>query len=343
MFGVPSGGKPLFSHVRSKKHPASRYAYARARVLFALFLAVAFVYFYVPRWNIRRHEITRSSGPNVSKLSSVQTQTQMMYNTASISEDCGQQYDLIYLTDMATTRHDVCEASNDASQLSCFSSHANPSHEDSFCMASYMTTNAQKTGLEFACHPANSTPPTFYDYAQDTGISSILKDFAKMTLPEVVSPGVNSDASSHTILLKREDPMSLWLSLLEIFSYTTTLDTLRMTANDLGNPILSEEESRSVQVMVIDDKPRGPYIGLLHLLSPMPILFAHELPEVNTTCFKNVIIPLPGTSNPLLGEAATSCTSSQTLTIFVKRIFGFYHLAMDRPPSSPISIVSTLR
>lgn len=339
MFGVPAGGKPLFSHVRSKQHPASRYAYTRARVLFALFLAVAFVYFYVPRWNIRHHKIAFSRGPDISKLSSTQMQTQMMYNTASMSEDCSRQYDLTYLTDMVSSRYEVCELSKDASQFSCFNNYVDPLHENSFCMASYMTTNIQKTGLEFACRPSNSTPPSFYDYAQDTGVSSILKDFAKLTLPELVGSCVNSDASSHTVLLKRGDPMNLWISLLEIFSYTITLDTLRMTNNSLGSPSLSEEELRSVQVMVIDDKPRGPYIGLLHLLSPMPILFAHELPEVNTTCFKNVIIPLPGASSPLLGKTATRCISSQTLTIFVKRIFGFYHLAIDRPPSSPISIV----
>lgn len=94
----------------------------------------------------------------------------------------------------------------------------------------------------------------------------------------------------------------------------------------------------NTQVLILDDLLDGPVFDLWTLFASKPVLRMTNMTESTTHTIDNIIIPLPGGSNPFWqGDwEPLSCARSKLLKTFSQRILTFYDiddkLAADNRP-----------
>jgi protein O-GlcNAc transferase len=269
------------------------------------------------------------------------------------SESCEKKYGLRYLEDTVATKRPYCNAETSASQLSCF--YANMTNTpngrlDPFCLASKMVLPPGSAQLELDCElrkwnePSLEGVPRLEHFREDwykTGPGYILRNYitiGKNHTANVEECSPSSSPASHTILIKREGHLNLWHSLMEIFSYTLTMDILRLSLDEsTGEPMFETIDEETSQALILDEAPEGSYFELWNLLAKRPVQRLDSLPP---GCLTNVVIPLPGASNPLWqGDwIPGDCKDSKTLSVFVNRILNLLSLTKERDPSAPLTV-----
>jgi protein O-GlcNAc transferase len=251
---------------------------------------------------------------------------------------CENKYSVAYIAALQDGRQSYCGPSASQSSFDCFSTQITDSRKDSFCIASNASFSHNQTSTSFKVDCTTDVPldpNSFPKYMYETGPNYILsKYFSNLPRKDSFEDRENallchnaSISTRSTILLKREGAGNLWHSLLEIFSLYITMDVLRTTPRNTSEssaqPFLSSKDISSTQILLLDEHPDGPYFDLWKLFAPLPIVRLRELPSnFDSACMKNVIIPLPGGSNPLWqGDwTAGACTHSVLLDVYVERI-----------------------
>ncbi|KAI1123049.1 hypothetical protein F5Y10DRAFT_281241 [Nemania abortiva] len=171
-------------------------------------------------------------------------------------------------------------------------------------------------------------------------------------LEEEITPAATSPKT--ILLLKREGEGNPWHSLIEIFSTYMTFDILRMPRgiSDDTSPIFRHpSDSEDTQVVILDDRPDGPYFDLWTLFARRkPLRFNELLAEQSTTGGPpsvNLVVPLAGSSNPFWKEddQAEQCINSPILNVFSRRVLDFYGIetAPFRSKDKPIIVTFVKR
>ncbi|RAL58480.1 hypothetical protein DID88_005184 [Monilinia fructigena] len=176
---------------------------------------------------------------------------------------------------------------------------------------------------------------SFRSYWYNTGTKVIFDDYFSKTRHLRQYPSTYN----YTILIKREGALNPWHCLLEIWSTMMTMDVLRMAVNPATNaPFYVSEDVQNTQIVILDDHVDGFYIDLWAAVAKRPIIRLKELPE--TTEFENVIVPLPGASNPIWqGDwQIHDCRQSELLRTFSDRVLSFYNVEPWAPHDSSIVI-----
>lgn len=152
---------------------------------------------------------------------------------------------------------------------------------------------------------------------------------------------MHTSGPSHTVLIKREGDTNIWHTLLEIFSYTMSMDILQLATNSQnGVSLFTEADVDNTQIIIIDDKPDGPYYELWQILARRPIQRLSQIKNNKPLQLKNVVIPLPGATNPMWQDHWTSvdCTTSQTISVFIDRIYEKLSISQKRDPAAPLVV-----
>lgn len=140
------------------------------------------------------------------------------------------------------------------------------------------------------------------------------------------------NSNNKWIMLMRRDGANthnLWHKLMEILQARHSFDALRISINPAtGTPWLSKEDAANVQIVFDDDREK--------LLEPLWEIVTGKKPirksSLRTTCFGNVILPLPGCGSPFWSSMLDTgyqeqCQSQTLLTTFANRVLEFYGIA----------------
>ena len=189
----------------------------------------------------------------------------------------------------------------------------------------------------------------------ETGPGYVLNHFVDLG-PQATEPKSTPGKSRGTcpqgpdrgykILVKREGETNPWHTLLEIFSLYLTLDTLSITPLP-DNPAVREPQPESYftsaraensQVVILDSRTDGPFFSLWGLLTGKPTVRIAELPPDD--CEQDILLPLPGGSNPLWHSDWTpqSCSLSTLTRTFSKRLLTHYSIPPPEPSNEIITV-----
>lgn len=301
--------------------------------------------------------------------------------TGDDPEYCMNRFSTKYLSDF--TNHSIQYCSSGSSHLTCF--HATISSDkgrDTFCIGQNAIFNSTEGKFALDCQvrlpdqtessrdiiPFHAIRQHWYE----TGPRTVFERFVNVG-PGTIPPGqpdhntfkATSLSNKYTILVKRERETNLWHNLMEIWSMTMTLDILRMSRanSDLpaepiedatGLPFLNiPSDNLNIQVIILDDYPEGPLYNLWSLLvgtAPIRLSAILASPEkyqsvVDGLNPQNIIIPLPGGSNPLWQNdwEDRNCTDSVNLKVLVNRVKTHYRVSpLTKAPSRPKGMLNLL-
>jgi protein O-GlcNAc transferase len=179
----------------------------------------------------------------------------------------------------------------------------------------------------------------FTKYWYKTGPAHIITDNLKL-LPAksgLESSGVDDVSSNYTILIKREPAIdNLWHTLMEIFSLDLTLNTLRSAKHqDTHLPFL--HSNTELRILLLDEYDLGPFIELWQILAPGGILRKGDLSTHSAKLDMNIILPLPGGSNPFWSNdwTAQPCKDSALLNSFASQLLQYYNLDQSQLQNNP--------
>jgi protein O-GlcNAc transferase len=268
-----------------------------------------------------------------------------------IPEKCQRRYGVRYIEELREAKRPYCEATSSTSQISCFQTDVADGRIDAFCTASGVVLPPESEKFEIDCQLRdwnNATDlqgrPHIHEFRQDwyeTGPGFLFPHFiniGKEHTSSIEDCQTANASASHTILIKRESNNNLWHSLMEIMSYTMTMDTLSMSTNERGEPLFSAEDADTSEVLLLDDGPEGPYFELWNLIVKRPIRRRSDLKTAEPSCLTNLIVPLCGATNPMwLGDwTSIECTESKTFDVFIERVMDFYGISPVRDQASPL-------
>ncbi|KAB8291749.1 hypothetical protein EYC80_006544 [Monilinia laxa] len=315
--------------------------------LFLLFFTIYFYHLprdaqirnYLPEWPYHRENVKVD-------LPSWTLDAPSEYNVQPYhSSFCAERYDRTYLETMRDTATDYCIPGS-FSNLTCFHTTKWPgTSRDTMCLAQSATYDFSEKKFKLGCdiRPLNEKEKTegypefnsFRSYWYNTGTKVIFDDYFSKTRHLRQYPSTYN----YTILIKREGALNPWHCLLEIWSTMMTMDVLRMSINPGTNaPFYVSEDVQNTQIVILDDHVDGFYIDLWAAVAKRPIIRLKELPE--TTEFENVIVPLPGASNPIWqGDwDIHDCGQSELLRTFSDRVLSFYNVEPWAPHDSYIVV-----
>ncbi|MCJ1410101.1 hypothetical protein MMC19_004186 [Ptychographa xylographoides] len=185
--------------------------------------------------------------------------------------------------------------------------------------------------------PGNEFP----SYMYDTGPRYIFESYMKFANDTDLQCPPRAITPNYTVLIKREGAYNLWHSLMEIFSMYMTMDVLQIAVNNAtGGAYFSPSNKANTQILLLDGHDQGPYFGLWSLFTDKPPLRLADLARSERSeCLDNVIVPLPGGSNPMWqGDwEAKECEQSILLDTFSRRILNHYHIQEEREPSERLT------
>ena len=295
----------------------------------------------------RTPETPHQAGPILPQLPDYQ-------RLPSESAYCTERFGLDYLRTLSNSSIDYCNAAS-RSSLTCFRSQtADDGRVDSFCFGTSASTNSAMNHIDLDCQLREWTVEEtakgirrldqFPNYWYETGPRYIFNNFIRMKSPgDVVTAPVGAKGD-FSILIKREEKVTnLWHSLMEISALFMTLDVLRMTRNPAtGLAFFTAEDVQNTQVIILDDHPQGPYYELWSLFAEKPMLRWKDRHTNTPPSLNNIIIPLPGASNPLWqGDwKVQSCDHSKLLRTFSQRTLQFYKVASDPKPADMPLVVT---
>jgi EGF domain-specific O-GlcNAc transferase len=272
---------------------------------------------------------------------------------------CNKRFGTGYLWGLSNTATSYCTPES-RSALTCFRSRtAADGRVDSFCFAKSAAFYQDGPTFELECTQAVRTAEelshpipipslrSFHTYWYETGPGVIFKRFIRIV--EALGRA-RLPSSAPTILVSREEKVTNpWHTLMEIFSLSMSLDTLRIAINpETGVPFLGESDNP--RIIILDDHPNGPLYDVWGIFAPGGIARKHEISPELIPDTSDIIIPLPGGSNPFWqGDwVPHACAPSPLLSVFSKRILSHYgieqhRLADDRPIVVTYSIRSQKR
>jgi Glycosyltransferase 61 len=268
-----------------------------------------------------------------------------------ISDKCQRRYGLRYIEDMIETNRPYCETANSKSQISCFQNTVLDGRKDLFCTATnvVMPSNSEKYEIDCRLRDWNNATelqdrPQISEFREEwyqTGPGPIFRNFiniGKEHMAETEQCKKSKQDASHTILIKRELTNNLWHSLLEIFSYTLTMDILSMSRDENGESFYSADQAETSEVFLLDDDEPGPYLDLWNLIAKRPVRRRSDLNSDSTSCITNLIVPLSGATNPMwLGDwLPIECKESKIFDVFIERVIDFYGIRPTRDDASPL-------
>ena len=133
---------------------------------------------------------------------------------------------------------------------------------------------------------------------------------------------------STAVLFLRDGGANMWHSLMEIYSYYQSMDTLAMAVDKHGQPYFDrQKDTNDYQVIWVDDKGPGPYHKVWNMFSSKPAVHLEEI-DTSRTCFDRVIIPLPGGANTMWeGDwRIHTCKNSTMLDVFQRRVLDYFRI-----------------
>ncbi|KAF2757664.1 hypothetical protein EJ05DRAFT_501191 [Pseudovirgaria hyperparasitica] len=210
----------------------------------------------------------------------------------------------------------MCSTQNVGSTFACHDVGITHGRRDAFCVVEGARFDATTSRFDLDCTPdALSRLPT---YMYDTGVPNVLRETFRIGTPEQKEQQISSQRGGTVVLVKRELPGNLWHSLLEIWSFWLTMDTLGFEAF---------AQSNDVQVVFVDSHIKmEPYADLWTVFSGgKKPLRMEEYANMNVEkrgYFKQVVIPLSGGSNPIWqGDwEKLNCWQSELVKTFSDRV-----------------------
>lgn len=284
------------------------------------------------------------------------------------SSTCEQRFGPAYLEELRHTRATYCTADSPSQLTCFHNNNGannKGGRTDSFCIAQGAVFHQASKKFQVACdtlaepwgvetNESSLKLQSFGRYWYDTGPRIVMDRALSLVVPkqerdvELLPTSSSSSSSSsslspppppgkkenYTILLKREGELNPWHCLLEILSLTFSIDVLRMTpqqqdATAESTPFWTLADAENTQVVILDERLDGPYFDLWQLFAKKPIVRIGDLesPPSNNG-MGNVIIPLPGASNPLWqGDwEPHPCRHSVLLQTFAWRVLRYYDI-----------------
>ncbi|EPS39703.1 hypothetical protein H072_6513 [Dactylellina haptotyla CBS 200.50] len=278
------------------------------------------------------------------------------HETGSDKKWCETRYGPTYLETLAKNARPYCTESS-RSQFDCMHSvMQGESRRDSFCLAQNVAWDDRRFNID--CELRDWNEPdlqgipqmnAFNTYWYDTGPRNILTQFVNFGSEAAPWFDKNACADSSTprddsykVLIKREGGTNYWHSLMEIFSFYFSIDALQMAINKkTGKPYMSPEDTAKIQVLILDKHDNKNYFELWNLFADKPV---QTLPEwassKHAACLNNVIIPLPGASNPLWqGDwDPRNCDHSVIVDTLRTRILSHLKIPTDRDLRKPLNL-----
>ncbi|KAF3938208.1 hypothetical protein ABW19_dt0203565 [Dactylella cylindrospora] len=272
-------------------------------------------------------------------------------------EWCETRFGLTYLETLAKNVHPYC-TEDSRSQMDCMHSViSDDSRKDSFCIIKNAIWDEGRFNVD--CKFRDWSDPDledapniweFINYWYNTGPRNVMNQWMNVGDEAVPwfdknkeycnSPTAKKD-DTYKILIQREGGSNYWHTLMEIFSFYFTIDTLQMATNNrTGKPYLLPSSLPQIQLLVLDDHGKK-YFELWNYFSDLPILHIEEWTKENpTACLNNLILPLPGASNPLWhGDwDPRNCDHSLLVDTLRSRILSHLKIPTDRDLSSEINI-----
>lgn len=239
---------------------------------------------------------------------------------------CARRLGLAYLGELRQSRATYC--ADASSQLTCFHSQVEAdSRIDSFCVGNAARADKAVGRFKIGCDLVEPTSfelmgessvpiDHFHQYWYETGPRIIMDKFVDFEPHMQPLPQGSRKRGTSIILMKRKGENNPWHSLMGIMSLSMTLDVLQMTSRDGpgpegGLPFLAPEDGENTQVVILDDKGDGPFFDLWRLFAKKPTIWLADLAA--ETDIQDIIIPLPGGSNPVW-RATGSRTTAATRT-----------------------------
>lgn len=235
------------------------------------------------------------------------------------------------------------------SNLTCFHGRTSSSSPmDSFCIARSAVFDTTDRKFRLDCRLRTLT-----EDEQSAGIPKVdaLRSYWYKTGPGFIfnsairtNPDVSATKSTpnFTLLIKREGkPVrhNTWHCLMEIWSYTMTMDILRMTMESATKtPFYNIADVENTRIVFLDDEEDGPYFDLWSLFAKRQPIRLKDLPQ--STELENIIVPLPGATNPLWSGdwEVHSCEHSDLLRAFSHRVINFYKVDAWAPHSGDLTL-----
>ncbi|KAI1149474.1 hypothetical protein F4825DRAFT_51573 [Nemania diffusa] len=281
------------------------------------------------------------------------------YSIPGEGETCSR-FSPTYFEDFHAHAASYCDSGSQA-ELTCFHRPSGFGRKtDSFCYAKGAVLNVQQQKFHLNCGlrmfseqeqadgllPFNKLPAYWYEtgpayvfslaISVGKGVSRRGETSDQPDVPQLVEEVTSSARPPKTILLlKREGEGNPWHSIIEIFSTYMTFDILRMPRGGVpgeeGSPLFRHpDDSDDTQIVILDDRPDGPYFDLWTLFARRkPVRFSELLADqsaAESLTSVNLIVPLAGSSNPFWKEddQAEQCINSPILNVFSDRILNFY-------------------
>ncbi|KAF3924866.1 hypothetical protein ABW21_db0204986 [Orbilia brochopaga] len=293
----------------------------------------------------------RNPDADVAKLPAAYT------NDERDEQWCEDRYGSAYLETLARNARPYCKPSS-RSQFDCLHSIMDgEKRRDSFCIARNVAFNEGRFSID--CDPRDLMEPdllglpypeVFPPYWYETGPMFIMHKFTRF--PPKAAPAFDAHAcdsgavqrdNSYKVLIKREGGMNYWHTLMEILSFYFSIDALQMAVDrKTGKPYMSPQDTSKIQVIILDTHDNLGYRELWSYFSDKPILHIKNYTEDATTipCLDNLIIPLPGASNPLWqGDwNPRTCDHSIIVNTVRSRILKHLDVSTDRDFDAPVNV-----
>jgi protein O-GlcNAc transferase len=294
---------------------------------------------YLPEWRLPGVGFAQDDTHSQNALDLPPEYNLEPYNTPFCAERFGREY----LERLRNSFTGYCTPDS-ASNLTCFHSHmASDSRIDTFCIGRSAVFDFTDRKFSLGCNLRALTPnetsasiPEFSalrSYWYDTGPRTVFDKVVKMD----ANLAVPSTTANYTILIKREGAFNVWHCLMEIWSLTMSLDVLRMVIEPNEDaPFFVASDAENTQILILDDLENGPYFDLWTLFAKRPVIRLNDISE--DTNIENIIVPLPGASNPLWqGDwDIHACERSELLRTFTHRVLDFYQIDAWAPHSGDL-------
>ncbi|KAK1574677.1 DUF563 domain-containing protein [Colletotrichum navitas] len=283
---------------------------------------------------------------------------------------CKDRFDMQYIYDLRDHAIQYC-SSGSTSTLTCFHSHTQSNNDrDSLCIGQGAVLDPKNRRFTLDCEVRQPNQnessrglipfDSIRGYWYDTGPGFLLNSFMTIEgssqrdlLPDSHYVTNVGNRRPFTVLVKREGHSNIWHSLMEIWSFTMTLDVLRLSPNvvEPQEPFFTvPEDIPKAQVIFMDDHTEGPLYPLWQLFAGRkPVRFKEVLEDGNQSkAFaetpQNLILPLAGGSNPLWQNdwEERDCKNAPLLKIFVQRIMQHFGIRYERGRKPTKSLQITL-
>jgi protein O-GlcNAc transferase len=262
---------------------------------------------------------------------------------------CNDRFSRQYLQNLRDFSTNYC-SSDDRDELRCYHSRtAENNRTDSFCILNSTTLDDKWQTFHTQCRPrmltndevARGVPilDKLSSYWYGTGAGTMIEKWVRLDdlsnkrtdVAEATALDEIENPPKFRMLISREgDAGNIWHTFMEIMSMMMTLDVLQLPSKDEG-PILSPDEARNGQIVIVDEHPKDPFFNLWKVATPNYKILRRS--DLKASSFPNtkLILPLAGGSNPFWqGDwKLHSCGPTVLLQQFVHRVLEFYDIMHD--------------